>query len=45
LLVTHTTELIPYGTRSLRMASGEIVEEIGLNLDEFNLSQQLIRNR
>jgi ABC-type lipoprotein export system ATPase subunit len=45
LLVTHTTELIPYGTRSLRMASGEIEEEIGLNLDELNLTQQLIRNR
>jgi putative ABC transport system ATP-binding protein len=45
LLVTHTTELIPYGTRSIRMASGEIVEEIGLNLDELNLSKQLVRNR
>jgi ABC-type lipoprotein export system ATPase subunit len=45
LLVTHTTELIPYGTRSLRMASGEIIEEIGLNMDELNLSKQLVRNR
>jgi putative ABC transport system ATP-binding protein len=45
LLVTHTTDLIPYGTRSIRMASGEIVEEIGLNLDELNLSKQLVRNR
>ena len=25
LLVTHTEELVPYGTRSLRMAGGEIV--------------------
>jgi ABC-type lipoprotein export system ATPase subunit len=35
LLVTHTTELLPYGTRSLRMASGEIFEEIGLNLEPY----------
>lgn len=27
LLVTHTVELVPYGTRSLRMAEGRIVEE------------------
>jgi putative ABC transport system ATP-binding protein len=45
LLVTHTTDLIPYGTRSIRMASGEIVEEIGLNLDELNMSKQLVRHR
>lgn len=45
LLVTHTTDLIPYGTRSIRMSSGEIVEEIGLDLDELNLSKQLVRNR
>jgi putative ABC transport system ATP-binding protein len=45
LLVTHTTDLIPYGTRSIRMASGEIVEEIGLNLEELNMSKQLVRHR
>ncbi len=45
LLVTHTTELIPYGTRSLRMASGEIVEEIGLNMEDLNLTKQLVKNR
>lgn len=27
LLVTHTVELVPYGTRALRMAEGRIVEE------------------
>jgi ABC-type lipoprotein export system ATPase subunit len=27
LLVTHTTSLVPYGTRALRMVAGEIVDE------------------
>jgi putative ABC transport system ATP-binding protein len=45
LLVTHTTDLIPYGTRSIRMASGEIVEEIGLNLQELDISRQLVKRR
>jgi ABC-type lipoprotein export system ATPase subunit len=27
LLVTHTTELVPYGTRALRMAAGRIVND------------------
>jgi putative ABC transport system ATP-binding protein/lipoprotein-releasing system ATP-binding protein len=31
LMVTHSTELIRYGTRSIRMASGRIVEENGLS--------------
>jgi putative ABC transport system ATP-binding protein/lipoprotein-releasing system ATP-binding protein len=30
LMVTHSTELIRYGTRSIRMASGRIVEENGV---------------
>lgn len=29
LLVTHTSQLVPYGTRALRMASGIIVEAAG----------------
>jgi len=31
LMVTHSTDLIRYGTRSIRMASGRIVEENGLD--------------